>query len=81
MKRYVVDRGIAALFWAAVVGALMYAGASWLEMDQPGIMAILAALGAAVYVLFFCLTYVLRTIPMRPPEIRLATASRVTTVS
>jgi hypothetical protein len=53
MKRYVVERGIAALFWAAVVGALMFAGASSLEMDQPGIMAILAAMGAAVYVLFF----------------------------
>jgi len=53
MKRYLVERGIAALFWAAVVGALMFAGASWLDMGQPGIMAILAGMGAAVYVLFF----------------------------
>ena len=53
MKRYLVERGIAALFWAAVVGALMFAGASWLDMDQPGIIAILAGMGAAVYVLFF----------------------------
>jgi hypothetical protein len=31
----------------------MFAGASCLDMDQPGIMAILAGMGAAVYVLFF----------------------------
>lgn len=53
LSRYVIERGIAALFWAVVVAGLMFAGTSWLDLSEPAEMAILGGMGAAVYVLFF----------------------------
>jgi hypothetical protein len=49
----VIERGVAALFWALVIARLMFAGATWFDLGRPAEMAVLAGMGAAVYVLFF----------------------------